>query len=56
MKIEFESSFERDLKKLSAEILIEIDEILDALEDSSSLSEVPYSIKKLSGFPKLYLD
>jgi mRNA interferase RelE/StbE len=53
MNLEFESSFNRDLKKIPSEVLIELDEVLEAIENATSLNSIPYSIKKMSGFPKL---
>lgn len=53
MKFEFESSFNRDLKKIPIEVVIELDEVLGAIESSDSLNSIPFSIKKMSGYPKL---
>lgn len=53
MKFEFESSFNRDLKKIPIEVVIELDEVLGAIESSNSLNSIPFSIKKMSGYPKL---
>jgi len=53
MKFEFESSFNRDLKKIPIEVVVELDEVLEAIESANMLNEIPYSIKKMSGYPKL---
>jgi len=53
MKFEFESSFNRDLKKIPIEVVIELDEVLGAIESSNSLNSITFSIKKMSGYPKL---
>jgi mRNA interferase RelE/StbE len=53
MKFEFESSFNRDFLQISIEGIIELDEVLEAIESANMLNEIPYSIKKISGYPKL---
>lgn len=53
MKLEFESSFNRDLKKIPVEVLAELENVLVAIETAISLQTIPYSIKKMSGYPKL---
>jgi len=53
MKFEFESSFNRDFLQISIEGIIELDEVLEAIESANMLNEIPYSIKKMSGYPKL---
>jgi hypothetical protein len=41
------------LKKIPIEVVIELDVVLEAIKSANMLNEVPYSIKKMSGYPKL---
>jgi mRNA interferase RelE/StbE len=53
MIVEVRSSFQRDAKKLPAQIQHQLFNIIENLHDSSSLSEI-INCKKLTGFRNAY--
>ena len=53
MKYIIEKSFERDVKKLDLDLLHEIQEVVIAIKQAQTISDIPYSVKKMSGYPKL---
>jgi mRNA interferase RelE/StbE len=53
MKYIIEKSFERDAKKLDIDLLHEIQDVVLAIRQAQTLAEIPFSIKKMSGYPKL---
>ena len=53
MKIEIDNSFNRDAKKLPDSILDELKVIYQAIEETQSLEDLSYSVKKMEGSRKL---
>jgi mRNA interferase RelE/StbE len=53
MKIDIKGSFVRDAKKLSAEVQLEIRDILVELEQVNSLSQIK-NLKKMTGYKNAY--
>lgn len=53
MKIEIDTSFGRDAKKLPESILDELKIIYIAIEEAQSLDDLSYSVKKMEGRLKL---
>ncbi len=53
MKVETDSSFGRDAKKLSDSILDELKVIYRDIEEAQSLNDLSYSVKKMEGSRKL---
>ncbi len=53
MEYVIEKSFERDAKKLDIDLLHEIQDVVLAIRQAQTLAEIPFSIKKMSGYPKL---
>lgn len=53
MKIEINTSFGRDAKKLPDSILNELKTIYEALEEVQSLDALTYSVKKMEGTRKV---
>jgi len=53
MIVEIRSSFQKDAKKLSMSIRLELSIIIESLQTTMSLSEIP-NCKKLTGFKNAY--
>ena len=53
MKIEIDSSFDRDAKKLPDSLLDELKTIYEAIETAQSLDEIGYEVKKMEGSKKV---
>ena len=53
MKIEIDTSFDRDARKLPDSILDELKAIYKAIEEAQSLNDLTYSVKKMEGSRKL---
>lgn len=53
MKIEIDTSFGRDAKKLPESILDELKLVYIAIEEAQSLDNLSYSVKKMEGSRKL---
>ncbi len=53
MKLEIDNSFRRDIKKLPESILDELKAIYTAIEETQSLDDLSYSVKKMEGSRKL---
>ncbi len=49
MKIEIDTSFGRDAKKLPASLLDELKAIYEAVETAQSLDDIGYEVKKMEG-------
>ena len=53
MKIETQTSFGRDAKKLPDSILDELKTLYEAIEEAQSLDDLTYSVRKMAGSKKL---
>ena len=53
MKIEIRKSFEKDAKKLSAEVKVHLYKLIQQVKNAKDLSEIPVC-KKLTGYKNAY--